>query len=237
MSSGKDHQLRPEDIQKHTKPAPRHWLDVATFVFVVGAAIAAGFAAWYTRHQWLTAADTENRQLRAYVSLRDILIEKQNDSTFDIIPQWENTGETQTKNMSAYVNRSMAEGELSRGFTFVRIPGNRTVPILLGPRTVATVSFTTLDKSCFTQFNARDILRKFYIWGWARYDDVMTTEPHITRFCWDMNQVVFSEDGRRARLSHGLCDEGNCTEQNPDCMEPKGQITVQFKDTICKPSP
>jgi hypothetical protein len=125
MSSGEARHPRPEDNQGRVKPKRKHWLDVATFLFVVAAAVAAGFAAWYTRNQWLTAADTENRQLPAYVSLRDILIEKRNDSTFDIIPQWENTGETQTKNMLAYVNRHMAEAELSRGFTFLQIPGKQ----------------------------------------------------------------------------------------------------------------
>jgi hypothetical protein len=58
---------------KHTAD-PKHWLEYAIFFFVVATAIATAAAACYTRNQWLTAqeqlavmADTERRQLRAYV--------------------------------------------------------------------------------------------------------------------------------------------------------------------------
>jgi hypothetical protein len=45
----------------------KHPLDYAIAVFVVLTALATGFAACYTRRQWLTMDDTEKRQLRAYV--------------------------------------------------------------------------------------------------------------------------------------------------------------------------
>jgi hypothetical protein len=42
-------------------------LDWAIFIFLVITALATAAAACYTRKQWLTASDTERRQLRAYV--------------------------------------------------------------------------------------------------------------------------------------------------------------------------
>jgi hypothetical protein len=54
--------------------ARKHWLEYATGAFAVVAALAAGFAAFYTAHQVRiaeqqmgVARDTEHRQLRAYV--------------------------------------------------------------------------------------------------------------------------------------------------------------------------
>jgi hypothetical protein len=59
------------DSRPEFKPERRtkHWLEYAIFVFVVLTAAATGYAAYYTRQQWLTAQDTEVRQLRAYVSV------------------------------------------------------------------------------------------------------------------------------------------------------------------------
>ena len=62
------------------------WLiEIAVLVTVIGTLIATGFAAHYTGREAGIAQDTENRQLRAYVSLRDIRFDKRNDDTFDII--------------------------------------------------------------------------------------------------------------------------------------------------------
>ncbi len=46
----------------------KHWLEYAIFIFVIITAIATSAAAWYTRQQWITAGDVEERQLRAYVT-------------------------------------------------------------------------------------------------------------------------------------------------------------------------
>jgi hypothetical protein len=67
-SSGEADQPTADADEPKSKAEPKHWLEYAIFVFVIATAIANGFAAYYTRQQWLTAADTEQRQLRAYVS-------------------------------------------------------------------------------------------------------------------------------------------------------------------------
>src|SRR5262249_984193 len=83
----------------------------------------------------------------------------------------------------------------------------------------STTSFDAIPKACLLQFNKRDGLGKFYIWGWAKYKDTETPEEHITRFCWDVDQAVFSADGSTVRLSHKLCPRGNCPDK--PCPEPE----------------
>jgi transposase-like protein len=62
------------------------------------------------------------------------------------------------------------------------------------------------------------------IFGRARYNDVFTDETqlsdkkHVYNFCWDVHQIVFSDDGKSARFSYSLCDEGNCTDN--ECKFP-----------------
>ena len=50
------------------RPEPKRLLDKATFVAAVTAAIATGFAAWYTRPQWVTADISLRASNRAYIN-------------------------------------------------------------------------------------------------------------------------------------------------------------------------
>jgi hypothetical protein len=69
MSSGEHGQPRSGGDQRQPERKPKHWLEYAIFGFVVATAFATGGAAWYTRQQWITTADSEQRQLRAYVGI------------------------------------------------------------------------------------------------------------------------------------------------------------------------
>jgi hypothetical protein len=178
------------------------WPETIQFLIWLSASAAAGF----TLYLAVIANDTEQRQMRAYVFLRDIRLEKRNDDAFDIIPEWENTGNSETVNMRAHLNRHLSDVELPQWFSFGDLPITSEVPILLGPRSITNINFNSIPRNCLLQFNRRDELKKFYIWGWTRYNDTLTNATHITRFCWDINQVVFSTDDRVARLSHNLCN-------------------------------
>lgn len=179
--------------------------------------------------------DTENRQIRAYVSLRDIKFEKRNDDTFDIVPEWENTGNSETIGMQAYLSRYLSDVEMPAGFTNGDLPGTAPVPITLGPKAVSVVNFNSIAKSCISQFNKRDGLSKFYIWGWARYGDTLTDEPHVTRFCWDIDRLALSPEGQITRVSHNLCNEGNCTEK--DCVAPTEKLSIAIRESPCRDAP
>src|SRR5580692_2690709 len=57
----------PSDANPTSKKERKHPLDVWIFIFLVLTFAATATAACYTRKQWLTAEDSEKRQLRAYV--------------------------------------------------------------------------------------------------------------------------------------------------------------------------
>lgn len=218
--------------QNNTSPDKSHWRDPMSWL-LLGTLFATAAAACYTKKQWETAVDSEQRQVRAYVSLRDIRLEKRNDDSFDIIPEWENTGSSETVGMRGGINRHMLNMDMPAGFSYTDLSTEK-VPIILGPKSVLNIAFMQIAKQCLAQFNRRDEFSKFYIWGWTTYNDTLTNEPHQTRFCWDVNQVVFSSDGRSARLSHGLCNEGNCADKQ--CTTPEKQ-TIHLSNTNCKPEP
>ena len=216
----------------------KHPLDywIAALLFLT--LIATGTAAIFTRLQWLTADDAEKRSLRSYVNLRDIQLEKRNDGLFDIIPEWENTGNTPTINLRATLNRLETNVEIPNEIAYGDMAGFNTVPMLIGPKSTTGISFGQISKTCLDQFNRRDELRQFRIWGRAIYNDVFTEESkfveehHTTNFCWSIDQIIFSLDGESARFSYSLCEQGNCSDS--ECKPPNHGL---FETTVppCKP--
>lgn len=67
MASGEATPPAPQCDQAAPERERKHWLEYAIFAFVILTAAATAAAAWYARQQSLIAADTEQRQLRAYV--------------------------------------------------------------------------------------------------------------------------------------------------------------------------
>jgi hypothetical protein len=69
MSNGKNTQPTTNDEYKRSQRKSKHWLEYAIFGFVIVTALATGYAAYYTKNQWVTMEDSEKRQLRAYVGV------------------------------------------------------------------------------------------------------------------------------------------------------------------------
>lgn len=203
----------------------KHFLDYLTAIFALIAALAACYAAY-------VALDNEQKQVRAYVFLKDIRLDYLENGFFDVIPEWENSGASQTVSMKARLNFYFSQGEIPDGFNFGDLSQANAVPIVLGPKAVTSVTFAPLEKNCLSQFNRRDGISKFYIWGWAKYRDTLTKDEHTTRFCWDIHKAIFSEDKKTVRLAHSLCPSGNCSEN--DCNVPKPAI-YQLPIFSCKP--
>ncbi len=219
---------------------PRNRVNSNLRVWVL-TALGTGAAAWYTRQQWLVAQDSkrvaqdsEQRQTRAYVFLRDIRLERADEANWDLIPEWENTENSETVHMRSHINGAMSDIPLPDEFSFADISGRPDVPVLLDPRSVSNITFYQIATDCLTQFNRRDDVAKYYLWGWARYNDTLTDQPHQTRFCWDINRFVFSADDRSARISYSLCNTGNCADG--DCPAPEKQ-TIEIRQFTCKPPP
>ncbi|MBV9966597.1 MAG: hypothetical protein JO008_12975, partial [Alphaproteobacteria bacterium] len=80
-------------------------LDKATFVAAVTAAIATGFAAWYTSQQWVTADISLRASNRAYINSNSLRLVTHGAKSDDghlkwiVAPLIENTGNTGTHQM------------------------------------------------------------------------------------------------------------------------------------------
>ncbi len=221
---------------QNCKTSKKHPLDWAIAIFLLFTLIATSIAACYTKRQWETAVDNEQRQVRAYVFLKDIEFEKRNDDYYDIIPEWENTGVSQTSNMHAHISWLMTNLDVPKdiGYGDVQKPSLGQADIVLGPKSISTITFGKLYSGCLDQFDKGDRINKFYIWGHVTYGDVLTDEQHITRFCWNVQQVVYTNGHASLRLSHALCEEGNCADH--DCPTPENKV-LELPQTICKNLP
>jgi hypothetical protein len=124
---------------------------------------------------------------------------------------------------------------LPDGFNFGDLDPGHEVPVVLGPKITSSITFDTINRSCLEKFKRRDGLASFYMWGWTQYWDVFRTPtPHITRFCWDINDIVFGEGNSIKRISYGLCKQGNCAEN--DCPPPQ-PLMIQVPKIECGPEP
>lgn len=177
-------------------------------------------AAWSqvsdSHKQVANALESEHRQLRAYVRMADIRLVKGVGEYYDVVPEWSNVGNYPTRQMRATVNFVMFPTALPDDITNGDIVAG-SVPISLGPQTKSGATYLSIGRTCIDQFNKRDGLNQFMIWGHARYKDIFsendpTAEEHVTNFCWDVSNIAFSSDGKSAQISYGLCHEGNCTD-------------------------
>lgn len=225
----------PEAITPNNNPNQRKHdsFDWVTLVVGIITLIAVGIYTVVQICQTILIRENNEALQRAYVFLKDVRLERKNDDVFDIVPEWENTGNSETVNMTAHINRLMNITPLPEGFNFGDIGTGTEVPIVLGPKTESGISFTAIRRSCLEKFNHRDGVSNFYVWGWAQYWDVFRRPtPHRTRFCWDINDIVFGEGNNVRRISYGLCKQGNCAEN--DCPQP-GPMMIQVPEVQCDP--
>jgi hypothetical protein len=162
----------------------RRWTKINA-IASCGAVIVAIVAAGIFLRQWDVARDTEQRQLRAYLSPRKTVFfffDRPNsisgDLSWRIAPTWENSGDTPATNVSIYTIYTIHDSfaaELPPYFTKVA-PTN----LPFAPHELERVSSKMLALGTI-----RRILLKtaeFKIHGLATYDDVFH-KHHVTMFC------------------------------------------------------
>jgi len=164
------------------------------------------------------------------------------DMAFDIVPRWENNGNSETVGMTMHLNRLITKGGLPDEFSFGDVNPRIEVAAFLGVKAISDTSFTPIARSCIEQFNKhQDGVTNFYLWGWAKYWDIFADTirdgPHLTRFCWSINQVMMESGGSIRRISYGLCKQGNCADQ--DCPKPQKAFDIYIPSFEClaEPSP
>ena len=137
-------------------------------------------------------------------------------------PNWENSGDTPTKNMTMHSECLLVPSPIAPGFNFdystteigtALIPPKNKSGGGLAPRFPAP-AITPLDI-----IDVQEGRKLLCFMGWARYFDVFPDTPqHITRFCW---QIVVSGDPFRydpssspqnLSFSNIYHFEGNCAD-------------------------
>jgi hypothetical protein len=183
------------------QPSPARLDDSSSewwLVYITGAlATITFFLALYTARLWSAtsrlvkdAKDTAQRQLRAYVCIKDpeaVEVRSADRSLIDnlkITPNWENAGNTPTQRMAGCTGWDCLDGELPVDFQF---PNNRggPHPAFAGPRTIITGHPVFIPLQIVRKVQRGE--KRLYVWGWVDYDDVFAATPrHRTEFCWDV---------------------------------------------------
>ena len=140
-------------------------------------------------------------------------------------PQWQNSGDTPTRNMTIYTSGELRDTQLPIGFNF-NYPTDNSGTGLLPPKvTLSGGPFPIFPNPAITTQDILEIQegRKFlYLWGWARYHDVFPNTPqHITRFCWmvtpngnPMEFVPYSQEREKQLIFQSIHHrEGNCADE------------------------
>ncbi|HWA91366.1 MAG TPA: hypothetical protein VG889_15125 [Rhizomicrobium sp.] len=133
--------------------------------------------------------------------------------SWEFRPVWQNSGETQTKNMTTHVEHEFRDSPLPENFLF-RDSTAAFAKMLIGPKSSANGGVTrvfTIQE--LTQIQNGE--RFLYLWGWVRYNDVFPgTREHITRYC---VQVLVIGDPKRSDCvfwfpfpNIGNCSDAEC---------------------------
>jgi len=170
-------------------------------------------------------------QLRAFVFPVNIFSHWVNLEDIDqygwrMRPVWQNSGATPTKNLKIHAWGELRDSRLPDGFDFdassqeIGSVGSGLIPPRLTLHGGLVPPGKALTPSDILQiYEGKKI---FYMWGWARYNDVFEDTPqHITRFCWVVtpvgdplsfkpNSVVAEEKMSFPFLFH---TEGNCADE------------------------
>jgi hypothetical protein len=177
-----------------------------------------------------TMQSVANTQLRAFVFPVNIFslweqIPETNLYGWRFRPRWENSGATPTKNLIVHAWGELRETALPADFNF-NYSTNDTGTGLIPPR--LTLQGGIVPQSPHHPISPQDILdmqagkKMFYMWGWARYNDVFPGTPqHITRFCWSVtptgNPMTFKPGStnpeEQINFPYIYHSSGNCADE------------------------
>ncbi len=201
----------PQSDKQNAKPSreKKHPLEWAIFVFVVLTALCTIAAACYSRKQWITAEDTEKRQLRAYVIIKTNELEKFGEGNFaqSIV---ENVGQTPV------YNGSWLSGINVSGYPMAGIGENADCKVIMSQPDAGRWFFGKFiypDKDRKTAFTVDEIksikdgIAAVYFHGRICYVDIFN-ETRYTDFCmyWKW------QNGSLAPANY--CPRGNGADQD-----------------------
>jgi hypothetical protein len=188
----------------------------------------------YKLYQVADRSDETNRVTqRAFVSFTGVgggvgmvSADRKARTAQEIILNWTNSGNTPARKAITRASGNIWPGELPQGYDFPDLPGGNKEPITLGPRASAGVR-AIVPINYFR--DTREGKARLYVWGWIVYDDVFSSDPHLTEFCTELVQITVQQDATDISdpktpfgWNTASCKEGNCTDQ--DCRDYSARI-------------
>jgi hypothetical protein len=141
--------------------------------------------------QFALAEDTAQRQIRAYVHVKDFRRAQRylpNIRTGfgveqpEIVVTWENTGESPTVNARSNINWVTFTGSIPDNFDFSDDPDREPFSAVIGPRQTHELILTAVPPTTLKLVAMKKL--KLYVWGWIDYNDVFADTPRRrTEFC------------------------------------------------------
>jgi len=136
--------------------------------------------------------------------------------TYTFRPVWQNSGNTQTKNMVTMVAIELSDSIISDQFDFTAAK-TATQPALIGPK--SQIRGGTERPITAAEMVEVAAGKKFlYLWGWARYEDIFPdTKPHLTRYCTQVRAAGDllsrpAKDRPGAFIHFSIHPRGNCAD-------------------------
>jgi hypothetical protein len=199
---------QPRRRNSRTQGEQKHVLDYFTFAVIVVAAVGAGFAAWYTRQQFLTAQDTEQRQLRAYIFIQGGGVKLTDDqSGVQAVIQVQNYGQTPGYDFETWTKIEIGQvGGNPYGVT-----GTPKQKSIIGPSADFNVPSDRLTFCPGELAAVRAGSAVIFVWGSVRYTDAFGR-------CWEFvfrDSVTGPDGDLRDRETKQVAGKGWGLSPNP----------------------
>jgi hypothetical protein len=189
----------------------KHPLEYAIFAFLVLTFVATSFAACYTRNQWITADDTEKRQIRAYVGVVAQKFEGGNPFIPPAIPEvhfnLRNFGTTPAFEVLHRSGTAICDYPLPAQMDFAPDTDTKTrpEPITIFPGTIDNIGIYIPGKRALTSEELNSIStgenKRICFWGTVSYKDTFGYSWY-TNFC-------YSYFGTTLKVTHEACEGHN----------------------------
>jgi len=184
--------------------------------------VVTGIYAYFSYLQWDILRKNMQTTLRAFVVLKGFEVIKHLDpktqkvTHYIFTPQWENSGNTPTRNMVIYANVKWGPTPLPEDYGFPDFGDQKNIPVVLGPH--ATVGGFPLQVSIETIIAVKNKSSHLYLYGWAKYRDILEDTPeHITKFCWELIGIFDDpNDLRVSRINFSIFPKNNCADEECD---------------------
>jgi hypothetical protein len=130
----------------------------------------------------------------------------------EVDAMWENTGETQTRNLLMRSSWMRLQSKLPPDFSYPDF-GEGPFREFLGKEADISGGKVVIPMSDEEQIADGKL---YYMWGWATYSDIFPhTKLHITKFCWRITAERIKREQGMEVLKTGteFCPKNNCADE------------------------